>query len=70
MGKKGWGDGNGGKRKGTITSNETGGDCTIYPFGTVDFSTQNCGRKRKNNINNNTYSLYLKVFQETQEDEK
>lgn len=29
----------GAKRKGTILSNKTGRDCTIYPFGTVDFST-------------------------------
>ena len=31
-------DGNGGKRKGTISSNETGGDCTLYPFRTSPFS--------------------------------
>ena len=31
--------GNGGKRKDTLTSNETGGDCTIHPFRAIDFST-------------------------------
>ena len=38
--KKG-GDGNGGKRKGTITlnPNETGGDCTLYPFGAAPFGS-------------------------------